>query len=260
VLNAFEKSAEFYDDLYAGKDYAAEANYVDAMIQQYLPGSRSLLDLGCGTGRHAINFAEKGYFVVGVDRSREMIAKARGERERLLPQIGARLSFEHRDIRDLRLDQQFDAVVALFHVVSYQVSNEDLIAAFTTAKTHLKPNGLFIFDCWYGPGVLTDPPVVRVKRMQQGLHRVLRIAEPTIRINENLVDVHYGFVTTGGPKADSEFDETHEMRYFFAPELSLALQMTGFDLRALAEWMTDREPDSGTWSVSVIAQVKPQID
>jgi hypothetical protein len=46
-----------------------------------------------------------------------------------------------------------------------------------------------------------------------------------------------------------EFDEMHTMRYFFAPELSLSLQITGFDIVVLAEWMTGREPDRRTWNV-----------
>jgi SAM-dependent methyltransferase len=254
VVTAFERSAEFYDHLYKSKDYAAEADYVDALIQRHLPGAQSLLDLGCGTGRHAIKFTEKGYGVVGVDRSPEMIAKARGHREQLPPHLRERLTLEHHDIRDFRLGRQFDAVVALFHVISYQISNDDVLSAFTTARTHLRENGVFIFDCWYGPGVLTDPPVVRVKRLQQGLCRLLRIAEPRIRINEDLVDIRYDFVVTGRPEECSEFEEMHTMRYFFAPELSLVLQTTRFNLLALAEWMTGREPDKRTWNVSVVVR------
>jgi SAM-dependent methyltransferase len=253
-LTPFGRSAEFYDDLYEGKDYTAESDYVEAIIQRYLPGSQSLLDLGCGTGRHAIKFAEKGYDIVGVDLSPEMIAKARGHREKLRPHFRERLTFERGDIRDLRLGRQFDAVVALFHVISYQTSNDDLIAAFTTARSHLRDNGVFIFDCWYGPGVLTDPPVVRVKRLQRGFSRLLRIAEPAMRINEDLVDIHYGFVINGPREECSEFEEIHTMRYFFAPGLALALETTSLKLVALAEWMSGREPDSDTWHVSAVAQ------
>ena len=54
MLYPFEKSADFYDELYESKDYTAEADYVDGLIQRHLPGAQSLLDLGCGTGRHAI--------------------------------------------------------------------------------------------------------------------------------------------------------------------------------------------------------------
>jgi SAM-dependent methyltransferase len=255
VLNPFERSADFYDDLYEEKDYAAEADYVDALIQRYLPGAKSVLDLGCGTGRHAIEFTEKGYSVVGVDRSPEMMAKARGHREQLLPHIRERLTFEQGDIRDLRLARQFDAVVALFHVVSYQVSNDDLLAAFTTAKTHLRENGHFIFDCWYGPGVLTDPPAVRIKTLCSGSNRLTRLAEPVILINENAVEVNYRFELTGGSlQTSSEFYERHIMRYFFVPELFLALQNVRLEPLVVTEWMSEHEPDLGTWSVAVIAK------
>jgi len=254
-LNPFEKSADFYDELYAGKDYAAEADYVHALVQEHLPGARSVLDLGCGTGRHAIKFAEKGYTVVGVDRSPEMIARARDHRERLLPEIRERLRFERCAIRDLRLDNRFDAVVSLFHVISYQTSNDDLIAAFTSAKTHLGENGVFIFDCWYGPGVLTDPPTVRTKTLDTGPDRLTRVAEPMMRVNDNTVELNLRFeLLDKSSQRCSKFGEVHRMRYFFAPELSLALQMTGFDFVILAEWMTGRVPDRTTWSISVVAQ------
>jgi SAM-dependent methyltransferase len=255
VLNAFERSAHFYDDLYEAKDYAAEADYVDALIQQYLPGAQSVLDLGCGTGRHAIKFTEKGYTVVGVDRSPEMIIKAQGHRQQLLPHMREQLIFESGDIRGLRLGRRFDAVVALFHVVSYQISNDDLIGAFTTAKTHLRTNGLFIFDCWYGPGVLTDPPTARIKRSSTGSNRLTRFADPVMRVNENLVEVNYRFLLIDEERSSpAEFYEKHVMRYFFVPELFLALQIADLEPLTVTEWMSKHEPGRGAWSIAVVAK------
>jgi SAM-dependent methyltransferase len=254
-LNPFEGSAEFYDDLYENKDYPAEANYVDTLIRKYLPEAQFLLDLGCGTGRHAIKFVEKGYTVLGVDRSPQMIAKARGHREQVLPRIRERITFEQGDIRDLRLGRQFDAVVALFHVISYQLSNDDLLAALTTAKTHLRENGVFIFDCWYGPGVLTDPPVVRTKTLYSGSNRLTRLAKPVLLVNDNAVEVHYHFELSDESSCkSSEFFENHSMRYFFVPELSLALRMVRLEPLAVTEWVSQREPDRGTWSIAVVAK------
>jgi SAM-dependent methyltransferase len=254
VLKPFERSAEFYDALYEGKDYGAEAGYVDGLIQRCLPGARSLLDLGCGTGRHGIEFAKKGYTVLGIDRRREMLARAEHQRAQLPSQLRSQLEFRHNDIRGLRLDRRFDCVVALFHVLSYQNSNEDVVATLMAAKAHTQTNGVFVFDCWYGPGVLSDPPAVRVKRLQIGSSRLIRIAEPIMRINENVVDVHCSFVVAEGPERGPEFNEIHRMRYFFAPELAMALEVTGLKLVALSEWMTDRAPDKQTWNITVVAQ------
>jgi SAM-dependent methyltransferase len=258
VLNAFERSAHFYDDLYEGKNYAAETDYVDRLIQQHIPGAQSLLDLGCGTGRHAIEFAKKGYTVFGVDRSAEMITKARAHREELVPHIGERLKYEQFDICGIRLGHRFDAVVALFHVISYQTSNDDLIAVFTSAKAHLRSGGFFIFDCWYGPGVLTHPPFSRIKRLRSGSHRVMRIAEPIMRVNWNTVDVNYQFINVDEESgAYSEFSEVHKMRYFFIPELRILLGQAGLDPLAFTEWLTDREPSGATWNLTVVARNLP---
>ena len=68
------------------------------------------------------------------------------------------LTFTTGDIRDIRLNQRFDVVIALFHVISYQTTNDDVTAAFQTARQHLNPGGIFIFDVWYGPAVLTERP------------------------------------------------------------------------------------------------------
>jgi len=255
VLKPFERSAEFYDALYQAKNYAAEADYVDRLVQRCLPGARSLLDLGCGTGRHAIKFAEKGYTVFGVDRSLEMIRRALGHWEKLPPHLRERTTFEQCDIRELRLAGDFDTVVALFHVVSYQLSNNDLIGAFTTAKAHLRTNGLFIFDCWYGPGVLTNPPTVRTKTLSNGSSRLTRFATPLMRVNENAVEVNYRFKLTNRTSREcSEFEEKHAMRYFFVPELFLALQLADLKPLTVTEWMTEREPGRETWSIAVVAR------
>ena len=78
-------------------------------------------------------------------------------------------------------------------MISYQLKNEDILAMFNTATVakHLKPNGVFIFDFCYGPGVLTDPLVVRWKRLENEEIEVLRIAEPVMHPNENVVDINY---------------------------------------------------------------------
>jgi SAM-dependent methyltransferase len=255
MLSAFERSTEFYDELYEEKDYAAEADYVDGLIRAHSPAARSLLDLGCGTGRHDIHFVERGYSVVGVDRSADMIAKAEGRRERLPRGLREIVSFDRGDIRTVRLGCRFDAVTALFHVVSYQISNDDLLAVLATAKTHLQPNGVFVFDCWYGPGVLSDPPTPRTKHVCRRSQRLTRIAEPVMRVNDNVVEVNYRFVVENGASHFAEaFRETHRMRYFFVPELLLALQIAGLEPVTFSEWMSAEAPSRGTWSLSAIAR------
>ena len=70
--------ADAYDHLYSDKDYNQECELIDRLLRTYGDNSvRSLLDLGCGTGNHALPLAQKGYRVLGVDRSNDMLDAAR---------------------------------------------------------------------------------------------------------------------------------------------------------------------------------------
>ena len=75
-MPVFGAYSRYYDLLYRDKDYAGEAAYVHGLIERYRPGSVSILDLGCGTGRHDFCLAELGHELTGVDLSHEMLAVA----------------------------------------------------------------------------------------------------------------------------------------------------------------------------------------
>jgi SAM-dependent methyltransferase len=242
-MTVFNEYARYYDLLYRDKDYRAEADYVHRLIQSNLPGARSLLNLGCGTGRHDRCLAELGYAVTGVDMSEEMLSAAKGaaagnDRLRYLPG----------DVRTVRLSETFDVVISLFHVMSYQVTNTDLKHAFVTARTHLKPGGLFLFDCWYGPGVLSDRPTVRTKELEDKDISVIRHAEPVLHPNENVVDVNYRVeITNKQSGKTSDIRETHRMRYLFLPEIMEYLEGAGLQHSFSVRWMDDTAPDDTTW-------------
>jgi SAM-dependent methyltransferase len=244
----FERYSRYYDLLYRDKDYAAEAAFVHALIQKAAPGAASVLELGCGTGLHAAALAQRGYRVHGIDLSDEMLARAQKRNS-------DKVSFARGDVRDLRLGRTFDAVISLFHVVSYQTTNADLEAIFGTARTHLKEGGAFVFDCWYGPAVLTDRPVVRVKRMEDEAIRVTRIAEPAMHPNECVVDVGYQiFVEERATRAVEQLAELHRMRYLFRPEIEALAEGAGLELVEGCEWLTGKPLGEGTWSACFVAR------
>ena len=121
--SVFADYARYYDLLYRDKNYAAEAEYVEGLIRKFHPSARSILDLGSGTGIHASPLAEKGFTVHGIERSPEMHARSQALAENRVAGHD-RLTFTTGDIRDIRLNKRFDAVIALFHVISYQTTND----------------------------------------------------------------------------------------------------------------------------------------
>ena len=253
MTDSFGTYAEYYDLLYQDKDYEGEADFVDRQVKKFATGAKSILDLGCGTGNHDLLLCEKGYIVTGVDCSQVNIDNAYAKQ--LTQKAGpSNLDFIKDDIRTVRLDKKYDVVMSLFHVMSYQTSNDYLRSAFTTAKVHLKKGGLFVFDCWYGPAVLAERPALRVKNAENDKISLVRIAEPELFPNENLVHVNYRvLIIDKKTRKVSELYETHCMRYLFKPEIDRMLHDTAFKLLHWGEWISNAVPGSDTWSVYCIA-------
>jgi SAM-dependent methyltransferase len=260
-MNVFAQYAHYYNFLYRDKDYVQEAQYVHQLFRRYAPGTRSILEFGCGTGHHACLLAQEGYQVQGVDLSATMLQHAAECQAQSAPELRSSLAFSQGDIRTIRLPQTFDAVIALFHVISYQTTNEDIVAAFQTANAHLKPEGLFIFDFWYGPAVLTDRPTVRVKRWEDDLVHIMRVAEPVMYPNENIVEVNYEVIIQHKQSQTVEtLRETHRMRYLFYPELLLMLNSTQFAVLDHFKWMSQTQPlNFDAWNGVVITRKSGQI-
>lgn len=254
-MNVFRHYANYYDLLYGDKDYRAEALYVQSLLKSAIEHPKSILELGCGTGAHAQHLAEIGLRVHGVDISSDMLERAQSRIASLPNRLSEQLSFSQGDVRTLRLENQFDVVLSLFHVMSYQSENADLSAAFVTARSHLQLGGIFIFDCWYGPAVLTEQPVVRVKKLEDDTISVIRIAQPAMLENLNCVDVNYEVLVREKATGITEIlKETHRMRYLFYPEVVAMLEASGFELVDSFQWMTDKAPDLHSWNVCFLAK------
>lgn len=242
--HVFDAYGRYYDLLYRDKDYAAEVNYINSLLKEYGLSGNELLEFGSGTGKHGSLLSEKGYRVTGIERSEKMVKEA---------QQTDGFTCQHGDIRKVNLNRIFNGVLALFHVVSYQITNSDVQAVFTRAANHLTRGGLFLFDVWYSPAVYHLKPETRVKRMSNDEVEVIRIAEPKVFQNENRVDVNYTvFVKDKVDGAYQTFSETHPMRHFSIPEIDLKAASAGFKRLAVEEFFTGKEPGEKTWGVCFI--------
>jgi cyclopropane fatty-acyl-phospholipid synthase-like methyltransferase len=136
--------AETYDDIYLarGRDYAAEAARVAALIRERCPGAVSLLDAPCGTGAHLRHFAEQFEHVEGVELSPHMRQVA----EQRLPGVPITAG----DLRDFSLGRRFDAVTCLF-AISHMASEAELKAAVGRLARHLTPDGVLVVEPWWQP-------------------------------------------------------------------------------------------------------------
>jgi SAM-dependent methyltransferase len=250
--------ASHYDALYSGKDYDAECEFIEAVIDRGRRPVRDVLDIGCGTGGHAIRLAQRGYRVVGVDRSQAMLELARDKARG----AGVEVRFELQDARSLDLGgDRFDAVVAMFAVMSYQTSNDDLAAVCDGVARHLRPGGLFCFDAWHGLGVLTDPPRTRVRVIDADGRKITRITEPEMHAAEHVVATRFHLVETEGDRIVGELDECHRMRFLFPQEIAYFLTVAGFAEVTSSPFLALDEPlDETCWQLAVAAVMPERIE
>ncbi len=257
---SFGVYARYYDFIYSDKDYRSEGMFVASCLQTQNPQTKSVIDLGCGTGRHAVIFSELGFSVLGIDNSASMLGQARHTLASAIPEIQSLLCFREGDIRDFRSVDKFDAAVALFHVMSYQITDSDLRATISSAREHLVPGGIFLFDFWHDRAVLKDLPAVRVKRRESQDIKLVRISEPTLHRENGTVEIKYdAFAVNKHTGTIEEIEEVHTMRYFSIANLKNVLADCGFSCIKFADWMTDLPPSEDTFSVYCIAKAIGQV-
>lgn len=137
-MKVFKDYAYYYNMFYEDKNYREEAETVNKFLKKYEScETNSILNLGCGTGKHDIELCKLGYCVDGIDFSPNMIEIARKNNQQS--------NYTVADIRNYRINKIYDAVLSLFHVISYQNTNQDLLDSFVTANNALRKGGGIYF-------------------------------------------------------------------------------------------------------------------
>jgi hypothetical protein len=117
--------------------------------------------------------------------------------------------------------------------------------------------GLFAFDVWYGPAVLSERPSERVKVIETATQRIIRVASGSLDDRNHLCTVDYRLWTLEGDQLIEEVTESHAMRYFFPLELELFLDRAGFSLLTLGAFPNvTADPDESTWNVLALGRSK----
>ena len=248
--DVFDRYAASYDLLYRDKDYAAETEYVARTLRAAEPKTRTLLEFGSGTGRHGRLLADQGFEVFGIERSKRMVESANANRSPV--RSSGSFDCEQGDIGTVKLGRKFDAVIALFHVMSYQTTDDPLRRAFANAAEHLN-GGLFLFDVWHGPAVVKQPPEIRTKQIENANTKLIRTATPKLRQENHIVAVCYTIVAESVQNGTNEtFQEEHLIRYFFPEEIESLARDAAFTIERSEEFMTGRKPSEETWGVSYL--------
>ncbi|MFO7294392.1 MAG: class I SAM-dependent methyltransferase [Caldicoprobacter sp.] len=218
IYNGF---AYIYDTLMQDVNYPKWVDYIELLFRHYGVKPRQIVDLACGTGNITILLRERGYDVIGIDQSEDMLFVAR-EKAR---NRGMNITFIFQDIRHISLHHPVDAMTCICDGINYISAEEELDLVFEGVYRYLNPGGIFVFDIssYYklssivGNNVFvkTDEDISYI--WQNYFDKQSRICEMELSF----------FVKEG--EHYKRFDEVHYQRAYHAEEIVGHLENNGFE-------------------------------
>lgn len=137
-MESYKRFASYYDVIMEDVPYEKWVNNILYLCEKYKSVPRLILDLGCGTGIATDIFQKKGYDLIGVDISEEMLSMAREKNANIL--------FLNQDMCEFELYGTVDLIYSICDSINYLIEDEDIIDTFKLVNNYLNPQGLFIFD------------------------------------------------------------------------------------------------------------------
>lgn len=210
----FRHTAHIYDLIYeaAGKDYAAESSEIRSLIQARNPEARTLLDVACGTGGH-LRHLQQHYEVTGIDLDPNMLREARNHL--------ADIRLVEGDMRTLRIDTRFDAVICLFSSIGFMSDTEELTSAITTMASHLNPGGVLIVDGWVRPDAWRDGGSTGVEVATSKEMKVARVVHSRREGSATHLEMHHLVATQDGIE---HLVDHHDLTLFTPEEYEAAFR------------------------------------
>jgi SAM-dependent methyltransferase len=241
--------ARHYDLIYAGKPYAREAAFVDGVIAR---PRGTLLDLACGTGRHAVEFSRLGWTVAGVDYGADLLERARANAEA----AGVEVAFVEQDMRELDLGEaRFDAITCLFDSIGYPQTDDGIVAVLRGARDHLTAAGVFVAEFLHAPAMIGgyDPVKVRAWDLPGG-GELLRVSRTRLDLESSVMHVAYDLLELADDGTYQRAGEEQANRYFTVSEMRGLLRAAGLAERGFVHaYAEDPAVTGDAWHVLAVA-------
>ena len=218
-MTPYRQSARIYDALCRQKDYRGATRSLIQVLKRFAPDAETLLDVGCGTGRHLEHLRDR-FRVEGFDLSRNMLAIAR----RRNPGI----PFHQGTLVDFNLRHRFDVVTCLFGSIGYSKTPVNLRKAVRCLALHLRPGGVLIVEPWIAPERFVTGRLVFDRGDDPDL-KFARIYITKRRGAVSIFDSHYVVATPAGVE---HFTERQELGLFTDQQYRMAFRDAGLTVVA----------------------------
>ncbi|MCD8053942.1 MAG: class I SAM-dependent methyltransferase [Lachnospiraceae bacterium] len=270
-MEAYTGFAEVYDRFMNNVPYDLWEETLAGLLAEYDVTEGLVLELGCGTGTMTERLAARGYDMIGVDLSEDMLAEALDKR----CESGHNILYLNQDMREFELYGTVAAIYCICDSLNYITEREDLVQVFRLVNNYLDPGGVFIFDFNTPPeyeSPLREAPIVeeqdgitmiweneydRGTRMNE--HRVTFFLPVEEEPEPDWVEDHGQLRRADAPAHEGELlyqriREVHEQRAYTLPEMTAVIKEAGMEFLTAFEAGTDRAPDADTHRVYCVAR------
>ena len=246
-MDAYVSFAAVYDLFMDNVPYEEWCRNIVEILRTYGICEGLVLELGCGTGSMTELLAEKGYDMIGVDYSEEMLELATGKREA----SGHDILYLLQDMREFELYGTVKAAVSVCDSMNYITEEEDLLQVFRLVNNYLDPGGIFLFDMntvYKYENLLADNTIA--ENREEGSFIWENYYDPEEGINE------YDLTLYIRDEDDRyrRFEETHYQRAYPVERVLELVKEAGMEVLKVLDAETLESPVETTERVYIIAK------
>lgn len=248
-VEAYHAFAAVYDRLMEEIPYEEWCEYVTGLLAEWGVKDGLLLELGCGTGTLTGMFADRGFDMIGIDSSQEMLSRAmerQGERNQ-------GILYLLQDMREFELYGTVAAAVSLCDTMNYLTEYSDLVQVLRLVNNYLDPGGIFIFDLkteHYFSGEVGDQ--VFAEADEEVSYIWENYYEEEAHLNQYALTL---FLREKDGRY-SRYDELHEQRAYTVEQLRSAAEEAGMEFVAAYDGCSRRPAAEDTNRLYVVMREK----
>lgn len=248
-MEAYTSFAEVYDQFMDNVPYREWADFLQEILQKEGINDGLVLDLGCGTGSMTEELAGRGYDMIGVDNSEDMLEIAMEKRQ----ESGHDILYLLQDMQEFELYGTVRAVVSVCDSVNYVTEKEELEQVFRLVNNYLDPGGIFVFDFnteYKYREVLGDRTIAENREDSSFIWDNYYYEEE--HMNEYELTL---FIQEADQKEFyHKYQETHFQRAYTLEEIRELLEKSGLRFVAAYEDYTKEAPGKGSERICVVAR------
>ncbi len=246
-MSVYENFAQVYDTFMENIPYNDWLEYIEKIWDKFNLKPKLIADLGCGTGNITIPLAKKGYELIGIDASYQMLAKAREKSAK----ENVNILYLEQDMREFELYGTVDCIVSMCDSINYILEEDELLQVFKWVNNYLEPKGLFIFDI---NTIYKFENILGYNSFSQTTENSAYTLENYFD-NEEMINEFYTnfFIEDEETGLYHRFEEIHYEKAYTIEKIKELIEKSGLTLLGVYDELTFNEPKEDSQRVFFVA-------